>query len=592
MEPPQVPQYTRYTVTPRRTAAPAWVRVLKWTVLLIVVVSALTFGMGFGYLQNTVNKVAGSDPATRATVKAVQKQLAVQHGTHAPVNILVLGSDRRKHLVGDTGRSDTIMLLRIDPATKSISMLSIPRDLRVEIPGFGTDRINAAYSDGGPALSVATFKALTGLPVNHFIDVNFTGFTDMVDYLGGVYIDVDRQYYNNTAVTGYSSISINAGYQRLNGADALSFVRYRHDQLGDWGRMQRQQLFLRELKRQALRWQNVLKLPQLISTMTRNTISDVSSIKKLLGLVELGLGANTQHIYQTHLVGEPIVINGADELQASSAEVAAVVDQFMHPLRPPVQQPKGESQPKSAFTVSVTNGGATAGSAAVAAGLLSVQGYTTAVAGNVLQGDSKATLVYATQAYVGNARALAAMLVPSRVVTVARAPGVQAGVSVVLGPSYTGTLVLPHKAPAGPTLTLHSPQDAAQWRALAHTTKLKLRMPTAWLPGFAYDWSMSRAYKIAASHGNRAAVAVVGTTGSGGYWHIEETSWTDPPAIASPDGSTVVKGVRYLEFYDGAKLHMVAWTIHKTLYWVSNTLDNELANDTMMGLATSFTGVK
>ena len=587
-----MPQYTRYTVAPRRTAAPAWVRVLKWTVLLIVVVSALTFGMGFGYLQNTVNKVAGSDPATRATVKAVQRQLAAQHGTHSPVNILVLGSDRRKHLVGDTGRSDTIMLLRIDPASKSISMLSIPRDLRVEIPGFGTDRINAAYSDGGPALSVATFKALTGLPVNHFIDVNFTGFTDMVDYLGGVYIDVDRQYYNNTAVTGYSSINLNAGYQRLNGSDALSFVRFRHDQLGDWGRMQRQQLFLRELKRQALRWQNVLKLPQLISTMTRNTVSDVSSIKKLLSLVELGLGANTQHIYQTHLVGEPIVINGADELQASPAEVAAVVDQFMHPLRPPVQQTEGESQPKSAFTVSVTNGGATAGSAVAAAGLLSVQGYTTAVAGNVLQGDSKATLVYATQAYVGNARALAAMLVPSRVVTVARAPGVQAGVSVVLGPSYTGTLVLPHKAPAGPTLTLHSPQDAAQWRALAHTTKLKLRMPTAWLPGFAYDWSMSRAYRIAVGHGSRAAVAVVGTTGSGGYWHIEETSWIDPPAIASPDGSTVVKGVRYLEFYDGANLHMVAWKINKTLYWVSNTLDNELANDTMMGLATSFTGVK
>ena len=413
------------------------------------------------------------------------------------MNILVLGSDRRKHLAGDTGRSDTIMLLRIDPQTKSISMLSIPRDLRVEIPGFGTDRINAAYSDGGPALSVATFKALTGLPVNHFIDVNFSGFTDMVNYLGGVYIDVDRQYYNNTAVTGYSSISINAGYQRLNGADALSFVRYRHDQLGDWGRMQRQQLFLRELKRQALRWQNVLKLPQLISTMARNTISDVSSIKKLLGLAELGLGANTQHIYQTHLVGEPIVINGADELQASPAEVAAVVDEFMHPLRPPVQQAKGETQPKTSFTVTVTNGGATAGSAAAAAGLLSVQGYTTAVAGNALQGDSKATLVYATRAYVGNARALAAMLAPSRVVTVARAPGVQAGVAVVLGPSYTGTLVLPKKAAAGPTLTLHSPQDVAQWRALAQTTKLKLRMPSAWLSGFAYDWSMSRAYTIA-----------------------------------------------------------------------------------------------
>jgi LCP family protein required for cell wall assembly len=584
-----VPQYTRYTVTPRRSVAPAWVRVLKWTVLLIVVVAATLFGMAFGYLQNTVAQVVKNDPAT---VKAVQKQLTVQHGSHAPVDILVLGSDRRKNLAGDKGRSDTIMLLRIDPAAKSISMLSIPRDLRVEIPGFGTDRINAAYSDGGAALSVQTFKALTGLPVNHFIDVNFAGFTEMVDYLGGVYIDVDRQYYNNTAVTGYSSISINAGYQRLNGRDALSFVRFRHDQLGDWGRMQRQQLFLRELKRQALRWQNVLKLPELISTMTRNTVSDVSSIKKLLALVQLGLGANTRHIYQTHLVGEPIVVGGADELQASSTEVAAVVDQFLHPLRPPVQQAKGESQPKTSFTVSVTNGGATAGSAAGAAGLIAAQGYVATVAGNVLRGDSKATLVYATQGYVGNARTIAAMLVPSRVVTVPRAPGVQAGVAVVLGSSYTGSLVLPQKAAAGPTIIKHSPQDAAQWHALAQKTKIKLRMPTSWVSGYSYDWPMSRAYAISSNHGGRGAVAVVGTTGSGGYWHIEETNWLDAPAIASPDGSTVVKGVRYLQFYDGAQLHLVAWKIHKTLYWVSNTLDNELGNDTMMGIATSFTGVK
>lgn len=586
-----MPQYTRYTVTPRRTAAPAWVRVLKWTVLLLVVVSALTFGMAFGYLQNTLARTGGGTKAEKATVKAVQKQLTVQQSKHAPVNILLLGSDRREHLAGDTGRSDTIMLLRIDPSTKSISMLSIPRDLRVEIPGYGTDRINAAYSDGGPALSVATFKLLTGLPVNHFIDVNFTGFTDMVNYLGGVYLDVDRQYYNNTAVTGYSSIDLNAGYQRLNGRDALSFVRFRHDQLGDWGRMQRQQLFLRELRRQALRWQNVFKLPKLIDTMTSNTVSDVSSIKKLLGLVELALGANTQHIYQTHLVGTPIVINGADELEASPADVAAVVDQFMHPLHPPVTHVAGETQSKSSFTVTVSNGGAAAGSAA-AAGLLSVQGYKTAVAGNVLQGDSKATLVYATQAYAGNARALAAMLAPGRVVIVARAPGVQPGVAVVLGPSYTGTLVLPTKAATGPALTLHSPQDVAEWHALALKTKLKIRMPSAWLPGFAYDWSMSRAYTIASDHGGRAAVVVVGTTGTGGYWHIEETDWSDPPAIASPDSSTVVKGVRYLQFYDGNKLHMVAWKLHKDLFWVANTLDNELANDTMMGLATSFTGVK
>ncbi len=587
-----MPQYARYTVTPRRPPAPAWVRVLKWTVLVIVVATAASVGIAFGYLQNTLAQAGGKTKADKATVKAVKKQLTVTHTSSEPVNILVLGSDRREHMAGDKGRSDSIMLLRIDPRAKSISMLSIPRDLRVEIPGWGTDRINAAYSDGGPALSVATFKLLTGLPVNHFLDVNFAGFTDMVDYLGGVYLDVDRQYYNNTAVTGYSSINIQAGYQRLDGADALAFVRYRHDQLGDWGRMQRQQLFLRELKRQALRWYNVLKFPKLIRMFTRNIISDVSSIKQLLALVQLALSADTSHIYQTHLVGDPIVVGGADELQASPAEVAAVVDQFMHPLRPPVAQPSGETQSKSTFTVSVSNGGATAGSAAGAATQLTAQGYRTSVTGNVVQGDTQADLVYATQGYLGNARKIAAMLPPSRVVTLARAPGVQGGVTVVLGPSYSGTLVLPQQAPAGSTILTHSPQDTAQWQQLAHSTKLKLRMPTSWVPGYSYDWAMSRTYTIPTGHGNRGAAVVVGTTTSGGYWQVEQMRWTDPPAIDSPDAVRTIKGVRYLQFYNGDQLHMVAWQSGGTLIWVSNTLDNEISNDAMMALATSFARVK
>ena len=222
-----------------------------------------------------------------------------------------------------------------------------------------------------------------------------------------------------------------------------------------------------------------------------------------------------------------------------------------------------------------------------------MQGYETAVAGDVLQGDSKATLVYATQAYVGNARALAAMLAPEPRRDRARAPGVQPGVAVVLGPSYTGALVLPTEAATGPTLTLHSPQDVAEWHALSLKTKLKMRMPSAWLPGFAYDWPMSRAYTIA-TRPRRP-----GRRGRGRHHRQRRLLAHRGDRLDRPAGdrlarrSTVVKGVRYLQFYDGDKLHMVAWKVHKARCsgW-SNTLDNELANDTMMGLATSFTGVK
>ena len=192
----------------------------------------------------------------------------------------------------------------------------------------------------------------------------------------------------------------------------------------------------------------MLKLPKLIGMITRNTTSDVSSIKQLLSLIQLVLGVNTSHIYQTHVVGEPIVVGGADELQASPAEIAAVVDQFTHPQRPPVQVPQGESQPKSSFKVAVANGGAAAGSAAGVAGQLAAQGYSTSVAGDVVGSDTRATLVYTTQGFAGNARDIATMLPPSRVVTVPRAPGVQTGVTVVLGAAYTGALVLPQKAAA------------------------------------------------------------------------------------------------------------------------------------------------
>jgi hypothetical protein len=286
------------------------------------------------------------------------------------------------------------------------------------------------------------------------------------------------------------------------------------------------------------------------------------------------------------------VVGGADELQASPTEVAAVVSQFINPQKPPVQKAQAESQPKRSFTVTVTNGGAVAGSAAAAVGQLVGQGYKAKVAGDALQGDSKATLIYATQGFVGNARVIATMLPPSRVITVPRAPGVESGVTVVLGPAFTGQLVLPQAPASGPTILAHASYDAAQWRQLDHKTKLHLRMPKAWVSGYSYDWTMSRAYSLPTGHGNSAAAVVVGTTTSGGYWHIEEMRWTDPPAIASPDATKTVKGTQYLLFYNGTQLHMVAWKTGSTLYWVSNTLDNEIANDAMMALATSFARVK
>jgi LCP family protein required for cell wall assembly len=179
----------------------------------------------------------------------------------APRTFLILGSDAR---YGDRRlkikpRSDTILLARVDPDKRRIAVMSLPRDLKVQIPGAGTDKINAAYEIGGPRKTVATIKKLFAdathqdFPINNVINVNFGGFRRAVNYVGGVYVDVDRRYYNDntTALPGqqYATIDVQPGYQKLKGQDALDYVRYRHGD-NDFFRAARQQDFLRQITHQ------------------------------------------------------------------------------------------------------------------------------------------------------------------------------------------------------------------------------------------------------------------------------------------------------------------------------------------------------
>jgi len=168
-----------------------------------------------------------------------------------PQTILVIGSD---HRIGDAftnARTDTMLLIRLNGDSQTINVMSIPRDLQVTIPGVGVSKLNAAYSAGGPNLLIKTIRAnvFPDLHVNHIVDVNFGGFQALVNAIGCVYADVDHRYYNNTLYTGYSSIDIQPGYQKLCGTDALAFVRFRHTD-SDLVRNARQQDFIRWAKDQ------------------------------------------------------------------------------------------------------------------------------------------------------------------------------------------------------------------------------------------------------------------------------------------------------------------------------------------------------
>lgn len=168
-----------------------------------------------------------------------------------PQTILLLGSDHRfSDGASNPPRSDTIIVVRLDPEKHATAIMSIPRDLRVQIPGVGTAKINAAYHYGGPKLTVKTVKALLGIPISHVVNVNFDGFARAVNKLGCVYADVDRRYFNDHGGPGgYAVIDLKAGYQKLCGQDALSFVRFRHTD-SDYVRAARQQEFLRQAKEQ------------------------------------------------------------------------------------------------------------------------------------------------------------------------------------------------------------------------------------------------------------------------------------------------------------------------------------------------------
>lgn len=173
--------------------------------------------------------------------------------------LMILGSDRRydDRKLGLKPRSDTILLVRLDPDQNVIALTSIPRDLLVEIPGVGSAvKINSAYENYGERGTVRTVKKLLSVggrsfQINHVVTVDFGGFRRAVDYIGCVYVDVDRDYFNDQGGPGgYAVIDIDPGYQKLCGPDALAYVRYRHTD-NDLVRSARQQDFLRQIRNQS-----------------------------------------------------------------------------------------------------------------------------------------------------------------------------------------------------------------------------------------------------------------------------------------------------------------------------------------------------
>ncbi|HBB35415.1 MAG TPA: LytR family transcriptional regulator [Cyanobacteria bacterium UBA8803] len=210
-----------------------------------------------------------------------------------PVNILVMGIDRVPDVPKSSpdvfaGRSDTMLLVRLDSREKSVKMLSIPRDTQVEIPGVGIAKINDANVEGGPALAArVTSHTLNDVPIDRYVRVTTDAFRELVDLVGGVEVFVPYQM-KYKDVTQNLNIDLEQGWQTLNGDQAEQFARFRKDQYGDIGRVQRQQILLKALRQRLVSPTVLPRLPQVIRVMQQYVDTNLS-IEEMLALVGFGL---------------------------------------------------------------------------------------------------------------------------------------------------------------------------------------------------------------------------------------------------------------------------------------------------------------
>jgi polyisoprenyl-teichoic acid--peptidoglycan teichoic acid transferase len=249
--------------------------------------------------------------------------------------VLLIGSDHRAGERYAEANTDAMMLVRLNPDAATINVLSVPRDLEVRIPGIGPEKLNAAYSLGGPStlLKILSTQVFPGLKVNHVIDFDFSGFSGLVDALGCVYGDIDHRYVNDTAQTNYSSIDLEAGYQRLCGAQALQFVRFRHtdDALV---RDARQQDFLRWLSERFTAANLLSNRDHLLAVIGHHAQTDVGlhSLSGLFGLFDVAIHAAGDPIQQ---IPFPAIVprcgspEGCAFLTARHSAEAAAYQQFM-----------------------------------------------------------------------------------------------------------------------------------------------------------------------------------------------------------------------------------------------------------------------
>jgi LCP family protein required for cell wall assembly len=597
--PPPEAQTERSFYRVRRNPLKLLLKGFMWLVVAVLVAAGALAGGVKLYFDHSVSEIRASSPE----VIAAAEELAAVSGADQPAVAMIIGYDMRAGGTAAGSRSDTVMLVRVDPEKKAVTMLSFPRDLVVSHPGCEghppwTGRINEAYAYCGPRGTLLTVKQLTGIPINYMITVNFRAFTKIVDRLDGVYLDVDQRYFNDVPDAGYPMLDLKPGYQLLNGEDALDFVRHRHTD-SDLYRVVRQQEFVKALKQRVSSTWDIFELPGIVKTITEN-IEVAKGGGKPISPGEVMSYANALYnlpsgnFQQVPLDG----VSGYFELEVSDSSLQEAINRFMNPdLKAPEkamtvatgQKPKDEEgPPPSEVSIKILNGNGEDGAADEAAVLLGQIGYQTRNGGNADNFNYFRTHVVYDPDVEGSqaaAQQVADLFGDAELEEVAVGKEMRNTLQVIVGKTFAGTL--------GPAPTDETPERqrpdvvtdrsvAPALRQLRKGVDFPIMLPTVRESGSSIaDDEGIRAYKL----NDDRALRLTYNTGSNEFWGVQETGWEDPPILDQPTLERTIDGRLYRLFFSGPNLHIVAFEQDGAAYWVVNTLRNKLSNETMLAIA-------
>jgi LCP family protein required for cell wall assembly len=505
-----------------------WLRFTLASVLIVAVAATATATSVLLYLDSIAHALSHNNVYSNK----LKGYLSTVDGGE-PQNILILGSDKRAGVQEDSGRSDTTMLIRLDPDRNAIAVFSIPRDLKVEIPGYGTGKFNEAYAYGGPKLTLQTVKQLTGLQINHVVNVDFLGFVRAVYAVGCVYVDVDRRYFHSNAglpaSEQYAEINVEPGYQLLCGKKALQYVRYRHTDT-DLVRSARQQDFISAARQRISVQDLVFDQSGLIDIFTKYTTSDINDKETMLQVMKLFLASRNASIKEVHFPAEL----GPSYVYASPEAINEAVNLFLG-----IEASGGA---RGSLEDSPEGGGGDKGKKKKGA----KKGKKKKVKPEKphlekLQPPGSDGLVPAREAGELEAESAARKL----------------------GSGFP--VFYPSRLPSGAYYVESNSYEHIQDPRVYHLKDA--------------DDERHAAYRM---------VGVLELDDGTHYFGIQGIQgWDDPPILNNPSLTKTIHGREYDIYVDGDRVKMIAWHRGDNSYWISNDLLQTLTNDQMVGMARS-----